>query len=138
MSFIHLILSFKLYNNILKRQKYYTEDPYRLLKQPKEPLCEKIRRLLFTNELPPLYFDYILSKPTEQSIDNLVLAMKQNNGYGFRRQTLQSSKLMNSVRSKTRTLNKTSSILPDNKSQHNSSVSPSRHFLSSTKITPIL
>lgn len=43
-----------------------------------------VYRKLFTDELPPFYYDFILSNPSKDSVDNLVLTMKQMKGYGNR------------------------------------------------------
>lgn len=141
MTFIHLIFSFKMYTTILKRQKYYTEKPSRIFEKQAEPFCDKIKRILFTHTLPPLYYDYILPKPTEQSVDNLVVAMKQTKGYGYRQpQTQYSSyRTLNSSRrksSKTRLINTKSSL--NNKSVLNSVLSPTKPIRSNNKISPIL
>lgn len=82
-SFIKHILTSKSYYNIINRIKYYTKYPEQALDPPKEPFCKYIIRF-FTHELPPLSFDYILPNPTDKSIDNLVLFMRQMHGYGYR------------------------------------------------------
>lgn len=76
-SLINRIFTTKMYNNILKRQFYYINHPDRISTPPKENCCEYLQRVLFTTIVyPPLHYDYILSKPSVQSINELLLVLK--------------------------------------------------------------
>lgn len=135
-TFINKILTTSMYSHIINRHVFYCENPNRILNKPKETLCNRLYRVIFTYELPPFHFDYMLPCPTFQSKDNLVLYMKQNKGYGNRKnssikRTLNSNQytemLLSSKKSQCSTVYKTSI-----KSTHKSS------FLPKTKIVFIL
>lgn len=99
-SFINQILNKKMYQIIISRQNYYISHPLNILNPPRESCIKYIYRNLFTHDLPPLHFDYILPNPSTRSVDNLILALKMSNGYGFRR-TSSGKKQRNSKKSGT-------------------------------------
>lgn len=70
---------------MLNKYEFYRNNYIRINDPPPESCFDKLKRKLLTDEPSPYHYDYILLEPSQNSVDNLILSMKQMHGYGSRK-----------------------------------------------------
>lgn len=89
---INLTLNPDMYNNIVKRRVFYYEHGTNSIPPP-EPCFSKFIRSLFSKSPSPYHFDYSLSNPTQNAMEEALFTVRQKFGYSSRR----SSYMVNSI-----------------------------------------
>lgn len=77
------------------QKHFYLYNQFRLnLPHPSESCCVRMNRILFSRKPSPFHYDFCLSKPSTNSIEELIIFIKTKNGYSSRPQSIYDSRSM--------------------------------------------